>query len=400
MSKAVKKIGKAFKKIVKVIAPIVISIAIPKLAPMMFGKLTGGAILSKAVTTLGTAATGAAMGAVGAKVVGADPRMGALMGGIGGGVAGFQGYSPTAGAGTPQVEIASRSGLPGITGGAGAASAGLSGLTGAAGTAGTAGTPSAAFGNIATSATGATGVTTGAAGTAGTAAPGFFAQAGQAVTSGVADVLKTIPTALANSFTNDPARQADMLLRAAGQLAGSQLAGDGLTDPERQLLEAQVADLQQIREQDEELFRTRVESAMSFLGEAKYFDPEYFGLRAQREVQIAGAQQMREAERAAALTPGRGGLSAADVRRGGLDITARGQSAYLRGAESAQQQRLQAYDQGLAQLPREAPSRTMGLSQDIAAQYAEAEKRRREIAGDIGDFFGSLTGTRQATSIG
>lgn len=391
--------SKAVKKVVGVVAAIAIPFAAPAIAGALgVSKAVGAAIGvgAKAASTIGSALVGAGLGAASAAVTGQDIGRGALFGGLGGGIGGF----------TQATAAANAAGATGGAGGAGVSGAGgiygygqaagpgafqpiqYSGFTPAAGT---------ALNLVPATAGLATG--TAGAGTAGGVTGGAGATGGATAGPSFMEALKSVPTAIAQKFS-DPNALADLTLRAAGQLAGSAMAGDGLSAEERSLLNAQVQDLQRIREQDESLFRTRVEQAMAFLGEAKYFDPQYFGLKAQQEVQLAGAQQMREAERAAALTPGRGGMSAADVRRAGLDITARGQSAYLRGAEGAQQQRLQAYQSGLAQLPQQAPSQTMGLSSTLMNQYAEADRRRRELAGDIGDFFGSLTGTRQATTIG
>ena len=206
-------------------------------------------------------------------------------------------------------------------------------------------------------------------------------------------------TAIQNKFT-DPQVLADMTLRAAGSLLSGQLAGDGLSPEEQQLLEAQMTDLQNLREQDEELFKTRVQEAMGLLGEARYFDPQQFGFQAQAAVQRAGAQQMREAERQAALTPGRGQMSASDRRRAGLDIAARGQTAFAQGAESGQKQRLATYQAGLTALPAAGPTQGLTYSKNLMDMYSEADKRKRQVQGDIGDFFGSLTGVDTAKKTG
>jgi hypothetical protein len=123
-------------------------------------------------------------------------------------------------------------------------------------------------------------------------------------------------------------------------------------------------------------------------------------MQAQARVQQAGAQQMREAERQAALRPGRAGMSAADQRRAGLDVAARGQTAFAQGAESAQRQRLATYQAGLAALPSSGPTAGLQYSKGLADMYAQADDRRRQVQGDIGDWFGSITGARRATSIG
>jgi hypothetical protein len=213
------------------------------------------------------------------------------------------------------------------------------------------------------------------------------------------EALKAVPGAIAEKF-KDPAALADMTLRAGASILSGQLAGDGLSGEEQQLLQAQIADLEMLREQNEELFRTRVEEAMALLGEARYFDPQQFGFQAQAAVKVAGAQQLREAERAAALQPGRTGMSAADARRAGLDITARGQTAYLGAADQAQQQRLRTYQAGLTALPTSGPTAGLQYSQNIAAMYDTADRRRRQLQEDIGGWMGSITGQQDARDSG
>jgi hypothetical protein len=213
------------------------------------------------------------------------------------------------------------------------------------------------------------------------------------------EALKGVPGEIASRFTNSETL-ADMTLRAGASLLTGQLAGDGLSEEEQQLLQAQMADLQALREQDEELFKTRLQEAMGLLGEARYFDPQQFGMQAQARVQQAGAQQMREAERQAALRPGRAGMSAADQRRAGLDITARGQTAFAQGAESGQKQRLATYQAGLATLPPSGPTAGLKYSESLSKMYALADEKRRRAQSDMGDWFGSITGTRKAESIG
>jgi hypothetical protein len=213
------------------------------------------------------------------------------------------------------------------------------------------------------------------------------------------EALKGVPGEIASRFTNSETL-ADMTLRAGASLLTGELAGDGLSEEEQQLLQAQMADLQALREQDEELFKTRLQEAMGLLGESRYFDPQQFGMQAQARVQQAGAQQQREVERQAALRPGSGGMSAADQRRAGLDITARGQTAFAQGAESGQKQRLATYQAGLAALPTGGPTAGLQYSKNLMDMYGAADKRKKELEGDITDWFGGITGTRTASSIG
>lgn len=407
--------GKAAKPVIAVAA----AVAIPFVAPAIVGAIAtstaltgtalGTALAGTAGATAGSALVGAGLGAATAAATGQNVGRGALFGGIGGGIGGYMSASAAAQAAASGTEMANMMALDAsnmVAGGigqsqvaatlqsaygvdamvaadvAGLASQGLS-------TAQISNTLASSYLASGTGAEGFTGATTGTATAGGAAAP----------TRTFGEALKAVPGAIADKF-KDPSALADMTLRAGASILSGQLAGDGLSGEEQQLLQAQIADLEMLREQNEELFRTRVEEAMALLGEARYFDPQQFGFQAQAAVKVAGAQQLREAERAAALQPGRTGMSAADARRAGLDITARGQTAYLGAADQAQQQRLRTYQAGLAALPTSGPTAGLQYSQNIAAMYDTADRRRRQLQEDIGGWMGSITGQQNASQIG
>ncbi len=212
-----------------------------------------------------------------------------------------------------------------------------------------------------------------------------------------APVPTTFSQALKQKFT-DPRNQADMFLRAAGQLAGSAIAGDGLSDEEKQLLQQQTAELQQLRTTNQELFNQRLQEAQGIIGESKYFDPAYFGMQAQRGVQTAGARAKREA--LSKFGPQRAGLRSAEERRFDLGISTGGQTAYLQGADAAQQNKLRTQQAGLSAMPTSGPATSLQYGQYIGSLYDAADRRRRQAAGDIGDLFGSFTGSQMANSGG
>jgi len=388
----------------KTVIGVAIAVAVPFVAPKIVGALAassmvsgtalGAALSTTAGATVGSALVGAGLGAAGAAVTGGDVRRGAIFGGIGGGVGGYFDAAAQAAA-SPYSLADAAAGNISATGGE---------LALTTGTAGTAASPYSLGGNLTT---GTAGLGTATAATSPFSLAGSGAQLssfGAAATPAAAggsfmEALKGVPGEIASRFTNSETL-ADMTLRAGASLLTGQLAGDGLSEEEQQLLQAQMADLQALREQDEELFKTRLQEAMGLLGEARYFDPQQFGMQAQARVQQAGAQQMREAERQAALRPGRVGMSAADQRRAGLDVAARGQTAFAQGAESAQQQRMSTLQAGLAALPPSGPTAGLQYGQGLSNMYALADKRRREAQSDMGDWFGSITGTRKSASIG
>ena len=207
----------------------------------------------------------------------------------------------------------------------------------------------------------------------------------------------TFSQALKQKFT-DPKAQADLFLRAAGQIAGSAIAGDGLSDEEKALLNQQTAELRQLRETNQELFNQRLQEAQGLIGESKYFDPAYFGMQAQRGVQTAGARAKREA--LGKFGPQRAGLRSAEERRFDLGISTGGQTAYLQGADAAQQNRIRTQTAGLSAMPTGAPSGALQYGSYVGGLYDAADRRRRQAAGDIGDLFGSFTGSNMASSTG
>jgi len=207
----------------------------------------------------------------------------------------------------------------------------------------------------------------------------------------------TFSEALKQKFT-DPRNQADLFLRAAGQIAGSAIAGDGLSDEEKALLNQQTAELRQLRETNQELFNQRLQEAQGLIGESKYFDPAYFGMQAQRGVQTAGARAKREA--LGKFGPQRAGLRSAEERRFDLGISTGGQTAYLQGADAAQQNKIRTQTAGLSAMPTSGPAGALQYGSYVGSLYDAADRRRRQNAGDIGDLFGSFTGSRMANSTG
>tara|TARA_R110000822_G_scaffold139730_3_gene277338 strand:+ start:8339 stop:10000 length:1662 start_codon:yes stop_codon:yes gene_type:complete len=235
-----------------------------------------------------------------------------------------------------------------------------------------------------------------------TSAAGSTAQTVQAgtapaVTGSAVAAPTTFSQALKQKFT-DPKAQADMFLRAAGQLAGSAVAGDGLSDEEKQLLQQQTTELQQLRTTNQELFNQRLQEAQGLIGESKYFDPAYFGMQAQRGVQTSGARAKRDALNK--FGSQRAGLRASEERRFDLGIATGGQTAYLQGADAAQQNKIRTQSAGLSAMPTGAPTGALQYGSYIGSLYDAADRRRRQTAGDIGDLFGSMSGSQKADSTG
>ncbi len=215
-----------------------------------------------------------------------------------------------------------------------------------------------------------------------------------AATSAVAQAAPaTLSEALKAKFT-DPRNQADMILRAGGMLAGSAIAGEGLSPEEKDLLNQQTAELRQLRETNQELFNQRLQEAQNIIGESKYFDPTYFGMQSQRAVQTAGARAKREA--LGRYGNQRAGLRNAEERRFDLGISTGSQTAYLQGADSAIKNRVNTAVTGANLIPTSGPTAGLQYGSYVGGLYDAAERRRRAGAADIGDLFGTFTTPRTA----
>jgi len=229
--------------------------------------------------------------------------------------------------------------------------------------------------------------------TAATSAAGeTLAKSTGAGTPTFADALKAIPGEIAAKFT-DPKTLADMVLRAGGSIAGSVIAGDGLSKEEKTLLNAQTNELRELQKTNKELFDQKLQQAQNLIGESKYFDPEYFGLQRARRAQLAGAKAK------AGLRGLKDNRRASEERRIDLatsrDVGTGFDQGYLTGAEG----RAKTMQAGLSAMP----SYLTGYGSEyknIYDQYGAARKRASEESKGMGDLFGSLTGIQKSKSLG
>jgi len=185
---------------------------------------------------------------------------------------------------------------------------------------------------------------------------------------------------------NDPDYMSDMLLRAGSHLAGSKLAGDGLSDEERRLMEAMAGNIKTMDSQEQQLFMKEMGLADSAIQQAQQIDPEQRGLKAQRDVQIAAGVQAREADRDSQMIEGGRGLSAADKRRAGLEVTRHAQSAYLEGRETGEDAKFKATQAAAGLLPRGAPTAAFNARNTLLGQRTAGEQRRGDAAEQAGVF--------------
>jgi hypothetical protein len=199
------------------------------------------------------------------------------------------------------------------------------------------------------------------------------------------DALSKVPGEIAAKFS-DPKTLADLTLRAAGALAGSAIAGDGLSDEERKLLDAQTEELRTLQQTNAGLFAQRLEQAQNLMGESKYFDPEYFGLQRARRTQLAGAKAKR-----AGLRGLEGASRAAEARRFDLETARNVGSSFDQGYLTGVQGRLGTMQAGMQMMPTSFPS-SSGDYGNLRAAYGAADQRARQTQSNIGNLFGSVTG--------
>ena len=429
--------SKAVKQIVGVVAAIAIPFAAPAIASAIGLSTAIGA-------TMGSALVGAGLGAANAAITGGNVGRGALLGGIGGGIGGYN--TPTVGLGTPapvydvsaagQVVPAAGYGAPAFPGDVGltgvpvdaasmSAAAGPAPIDTASGISSgftpapagatpgfTSGMETAALENPAVSGFGTTQAAPVAAATptmSPTAGLGMGPQTAaqtsanfqqQMTNAGIAsrpatftEALKRVPGEVAARF-RDPTALADLTLRAAGMLAGSALAGDGLSDEEKELLRAQTEELRAIQQTNQALFNQRLEQAQNLLGESKYFDPEYFGLQRARREQLAGAKV-----KAAGLRGLEGPRRESESRRYDLATARNIGTAYDQGYGEGVGKRLQTMQAGLSAMPGYMSATTPAISAQMAG-LSTGYLRARERQQDIGDLFGSITGQAQSRGRG
>jgi hypothetical protein len=411
-------------KSVKTIVAVAAAIAIPFAAPMIASSIGMSAAIGTAIgsatagSVIGGAIVGAGLGAAKGAILGEDVGRSALMGGLGGGIGGYTAGASAVPTGAEAMGPATAAqpldasfnqylaATPAPVYDAGTASA-TGALTPAPGYATT---PATGFSGVDTSA----GLNTSAMGPMPTAQPlgsEFDAYAAAAPTAGLATgtapaaaaapaagvapaaapaaaaaaAPPTFMSSLTKAFSN-PVNQADFTLRAAGMLAGSAIAGDGLSSEEKALLNAQTEELRTLQTENRALFNQKLEQAQNMLGEAKYFDPEYFGLQRARREQVAGAQRKRAGLRG--LT---GDRRESEGRR--YDIgTGRGTAtAYDQGYAGGVTGRQQATAAGLSAMPSAFPSSGTEMG-NLRSAYGSGRDAQRQAQSDIGYLFGSFTG--------
>ena len=351
-----------WKKLFRVAA----TVAIPVVAPAFAGSLAKLTGIQGLASTAGDIAAGAGLGALAARATGGDWRTGALIGG------GATAVGPMLGIGSGRMDGVSGPTLQTLFGGPARAGVATPGAIAPTPPAGVAAPTSVAL------PAGYSGMVDDA-GMAGFIASPPTSTFGQRFATAVSE----IPGRIGAQLT-DPKRLADMTLRAAGMLAGSAVAGSGLTPAEQQLLNQQTQELQQLRETNQQLFQQRVQAAQDLAGEAKYFDPEYYGLQAARKAQT---QVAREA--AAGLRGMTGERLAAGQRRAALETARAAGTGFDTGFQQGMRGQVERRRAGISAMPTEAPSMMSGY-ESLGKAYDTAARRRTEAQKQVGSLFADV----------
>lgn len=321
------------------------AVAIPYVAPALGASLNQLTGLDVFRTGAGQIGLGAGLGALGARATGGDWRTGAAIGAGGVAAQRLGLFAPAERAAQQMFGGGGGYGLtpdvPGVT---------PSGISSAP-----------AFGGV--------------GGASGAVAP--------AVTATPASVISRIGGTLGDRLS-DPNMWADMTLRAAGMMAGSAIAGSGLSPEEEQLLAQQTEELRRLQQTNQQLFQERLQQAQALAGEAKYFDPQYFGLQAARRTQTAMGR-----EAAAGLRGLTGERRAAAQRRAGLDIARATGTAFDTGFGRGMQGQMQARGAAAQALPSSAPS-SMADYTALSSAYGRASERQRQAQQDVGGLFADV----------
>jgi len=198
--------------------------------------------------------------------------------------------------------------------------------------------------------------------------------------------LAKVPDALKAKFT-DPAMLADLTMRAGAQIITGQLADAGLSDEEKQLLQARTEEMKANKEMNSELFQTQLREAYDMLGRSDYFDPGYFGQ------QYAGqAKQRTASQKEAALrkvNPRNKNSRAALERQFNLQSAREEATAYDKGSMYGFDAGLKLTQQALSALPKNAPSSSADAAA-LSTAYSNIEERKRKSQEGLNKTLGGL----------
>lgn len=400
--------GGKVKRAVGMVAAIAIPFVAPAVAPLVASSL------GLTSMTAAGALTGAVLGAANDKLLlGGSGLTGAVTGGIGGGIAGYSagaGSSGLGSAGTVGSDIANTAATTAAN--TGAYEAGLmNSVLPSVGDVGSSALSGTAWGGVYSpelaSALGAAGDTAGTLGatlsgteaagalgnTLSSVTPSFYnttqgglnvlgsyvpATAGATATGSSGGLLGTVADTW-NGLSNNT-QQA--IIKGAGNLASGYLSG-AYNMPD--VYDAQKDYLNQVSDMQRDSYRKKMAAAEGLIGQARYYDPYYYGTQAQNDALIRGTAAKNEALRSMSGT-GRTYASDAEARRYNLNTAKNAASAYTQAADTAHNQKVRTIQAGLNAMP----DGVADISGSYNALYSNAHDAMRLYDETFRDIFGTL----------
>lgn len=281
----------------------------------------------------GSAITGAAMGAVSAKVAGRDVNEGALWGAGVGGIGGWWQSRPVAAAG----------GVGGVP-------------------------PTNTPGNLVGHPQNPGSPGGGPGGGVGGEGPSFFDKLKEGASA--------VPGIVADRVT-DPEFITDALALFGTEALGSALGVGEMTAEQKAAVEAQRRELEAMRRTNVDLYNRRVAAAEQLLQQARQNDPAYLATLRGNTARIAAARQGAQQRRAAAFS-GRE-HTAGDARRAGLGVTRAAGTAYDRGFTAGLQRQAGLTEAGLRSLPAGYDASSVAHRGSLLNSFTDIrEQRNRE----------------------
>lgn len=185
----------------------------------------------------------------------------------------------------------------------------------------------------------------------------------------------------------DPKALADVSIQAGINVLGSTLLGVGEpSDEEKELLEMQKQQLQDLKEKDEAAYNFAMSQAKKFLGLADDYDPTQKARQAYQQTMNRAAALKRDNLRK--ISYNNPGLRAAERRRYDLGASANAASAYDRGMIAGLDTQAGLYQKASSLYPKTGGynAALTGLSQS----YANLAKKKSDAQAGLNQMFGAF----------
>jgi hypothetical protein len=403
---------------------IAIAIAVPFVAPAIAGAVFGSSVMAGAITgTLASAATGAVLGGLGAKLTGGDWRQGMLMGGIGGGLTqGMGGFGSTNNPlfGNATTANAGFFGPTGTVTPAGQGQTGFFSTSGAPVDPTVAGTnPNAATAMSSTSTTpvsAADKLSAPAQPVAGAPNTPVVGANGQPLNVPTVDSAwsrftgptgpapaQTIADAGGNQIVN-PAyeryvaatnlakdRLVNASLSAGIPAATNLIATYAMKGDQDKRMEQYQKELETLKATDQKAYEAKLAEVQSYIQSAKNMNPSYFGQQNANLANTQGTRRLAESFREMPMAGLRNaGYTSGERRRADIGLSQNVGTAYDRGYGQGQQMQNTMLERGIAMYPN-APTRYLDVANRMENMYGNMQAATNARAAGLADTAGRFT---------